>query len=487
MLGKVAAVCLVITAALALTFRPDRAMRGATGLISHTLCSETFIAGLDPDQVYAEHLKPIRGIRQMSWAIHYKVDRDRKEVTATIAGGFKNRAVYREGLGCVVVHGELEPFSPQTTLASVSTAAPAWPDLAGPQVVAPTNEKLRAALDHAFSDPPGNPWRNTKAVVIVHDGHIIAERYALGYGIDTPLISYSVAKSLTNAQLGILVREGRLAMDRPAPVAEWSKAGDPRGSITLDNLLRQTSGLALDETGSGFDPNTRMLYLERDMARFAECAQLKRPPGTKWEYATGNTNIISRIIRDAVGGHSADVTRFARQELFAPLGMRNVTMEFDSTGTQIGGTYVYAPARDWVRLGLLYLHDGVVNGRRILPEGWVHYSSSPTLGTGYGAGFWTNIGPGKDAQQRVGWGMPPDSFFASGTLGQFIVVVPSEELVVARFGVTQDWPCFDTKGMARLVSEVVAAVKTEAPAKTEATTAVVSPSQKLNAANAALR
>jgi CubicO group peptidase (beta-lactamase class C family) len=487
MLVNIAAVSLAITA-IVLPFRPDRAMRVATGLISHTLCSETFIAGLDPDKVYAEHLKPIHGIRQISWAIHYKVDRDRKEVTATIAGGFKNRAVYREGLGCVVVHeGEPEPVSPQETLASVSTVAPAWPDLAGPQVVEPTDEKLRAALEHAFAEPPGNPWRQTKAVVIAHDGHIIAERYAPGYGIDTPLISYSLAKSVTNAQLGILVREGRLAMDKPAPVAEWSKPGDPRGRITLDNLLSMTSGLALDETGSGFDRNTRMLYLERDMARYAECAHLKRPPGTKWEYASGNTIIISRIIRDTLGGHAADVSRFARQELFAPLGMRNVTMEFDSTGTQIGSTYVYAPARDWVRLGLLYLNDGVVNGRRILPEGWVHYSSSPTLGNGYGAGFWTNIGPGKDAQDRVRWGMPPDSFFASGTLGQFIVVVPSERLVVARFGVTQDWPFFDVKGVAHLVSEVTAALKTEALARTGATIAAVKPRNKPNAANAALR
>jgi CubicO group peptidase (beta-lactamase class C family) len=195
-----------------------------------------------------------------------------------------------------------------------------------------------------------------------------------------------------------------------------------------------------------------MLYLEPDMAGFAERAKLKWKPGTRWEYTSGNTLILSRIIRDLAGGHAADVVQFARRELFEPLGMHNVTIEFDEAGTPAGSSYVYATARDWARFGLLYLNDGVVDGRRLLPEGWVQYSSSPTLrDTHYAAGFWTNIG------QKRTWGMPSDSFFANGILGQKVVVLPSQRLVVARFAVAHG-PDGDHPGMGRLVTDVIAAV-----------------------------
>jgi CubicO group peptidase (beta-lactamase class C family) len=442
--------------------RPDRALEVATGLISHNLCSEVFVSGLSPEQVYAESLKPLPGIGLINWAVRYDVDRTRRQVTTTVGGGFASRAVFRDGLGCLLLRGEqaIETVTP-AEMVDPDDFGPRLPEIAGPAPVEPRNARLRTALDQAFAESEHAPYRWTKAVVIVHDGRVVAERYAPGYGVDTPLLGYSVTKSVISALIGVLVRQGRLAVEPPAPVAPWSQPDDPRRPITIDNLLRMTSGLALDETDSAFQPVARMLYLERDMAGFAESAALQAAPGSTWNYTSGNTLILSRILRDAVGGHTADVLRFAHRELFTPLGMRNVTLEFDATGTPVGSTYMLASARDWARFGMLYLNEGVLEGRRILPVGWVRYSATPTLDTGYGAGFWTNRISGHIPWSRAAWSIPDApraSFYARGLLGQYVVVVPSEQLVVARFGVSHG-PEADIDGVGRLVTDAIAAVR----------------------------
>jgi hypothetical protein len=446
--------------------RPDRAIRVATGFTSHTLCSETFVSGLDPEQVYAETVKPMSRIWLIDWALRYEIDRAGRQVRANVAGGFRNRAVYRNGVGCIVMHGAEPPAVawPEPGDAAGQAVAPPVDAMAGPAVVEPADARLRAVLDRAFAEPTRPPYRWTKAVVVVRDGQIVAERYSPGYGMETPLLGWSATKSVLNALVGILVRQGRLAVEQPVPVPAWRDPRDPRHAITIDELLRMTSGLALEETNSGFDPVTRMLYLERDLTAFAEHARLAAAPGSTWRYTSGNYQILSRILRDAVGGHAEDVLRFAWRELFGPLGMRHVTLEFDSTGTPLGAAYLFAPARDWARFGQLYLEDGAVNGRRILPEGWVRYSASPTpiARGGYGAGFWTNRGASEGAVRRTRLGLPADSFFASGLLGQYVVVVPSARMVVARFGVTHRRPGFDIEGLGRLVADVTAVLSTTA-------------------------
>ena len=443
-------------------FRPGQAVRVATGLVSHTLCSETFVAGLDPDQTFAETVSTMPGIRRLVPWLHYRVDRAARDVSTTLGGRFEMREVYHDGVGCTVVHpasvSAATPLPAPSTAASMNAAgAPgAGRDIAGPAVVEPASGPLRAALDRVFAEPAGGPVRGTKAVVVVHDGRVVAERYAPGYALDTPMLSWSMNKSVVNALVGILVRQGRLAVGAPAPVPAWRDPSDPRHPITVEQLMRMTSGLALDETNSGFDPASRMLFTEPDMAGFAEAAALAAPPGTRYHYSSPSTLILSRVIRDAVGGRAEHVRRFAERELFAPLGMRGVTLEFDATGTQVGSTYMYATARDWARFGLLYANDGVADGRRILPEGWVAYSASPTPGSrdGYAAGFFTNRGESEFGRLRVRGGMPADSFFASGTQGQRIVVAPAHRLVVVRLGRSQDWATFDIRGLIRLVADV---------------------------------
>lgn len=448
--------------ALALTVvRAHDAPRVATGFVAHTLCSETFVSGLDPAWVLSETTAAMPGAGLMTWAMNFKVDRARKDVTVTLLGGAQSHAVWREGLGCYVAHDDASVDASLPPPASASQHA-LLPEIAGPAPVEPATPELRLALDRAFTEPDQPPFRHTHAVVVLRDGRIVAERYAPGYDVETPILGYSATKSVISALIGILVRQGKLAVDEPAPVAAWKNPADPHHAITVDDLLRHTSGLAMGSSlnaslASAIAPVNRMKYVARDMAAFAESADLESQPGSAWNYHDGNTIILSRLVRDAAGGHAADVLRLARSELFGPLGMRHVTLEFDATGTPEGASQILASARDWARFGALYLDDGIIGGRRILPEGWVNYSATPT-GTawvGYGAGFWTNRGDSVGAKFRTARGWPADSFYASGTFGQYVIVIPSERLVIARFGTSANR--YDIEGVSRLVAEVIAA------------------------------
>jgi CubicO group peptidase (beta-lactamase class C family) len=451
------AVIAIVLVGMWWVYRPEigRAKRVATGLVSHEICSGVFVSGLQPEAIFAENLRPRPFFSLVAWALDYQVDRGHRAVTASFLGGDESRAVYRDELGCIVVQDAKPADTPRSAREETAErrSAALLPEIAGPEVVKPADDNLRIALDRAFAEPEHGPARRTKAVVVVRDGHVIAERYAPGYGPDTQLISYSVAKSVTNALLGILVREGRLSVRAPAPVAAWQGADDQRGRITIDQLARMTSGLAVDERNTGFDPWSRALYLARDIADFAESVPLEAAPGSTWNYTSGNTMILSRIIRDAVGGHAEDVLRFARHELFDPLGMRNVTVEFDAAGTPIGSTYVFATARDWARFGMLYVNDGIAGDKRILPEGWVAYSATRTLDSPYAAGFWLG-----SPQLRTRFGLPSDAFMAAGILGQRIVIIPSRRLVIARFGLWDEEYLQTEEDLVKMIGELIADV-----------------------------
>ncbi|HJT71705.1 MAG TPA: serine hydrolase [Terriglobales bacterium] len=438
---------------------PIRAVAVGPNLVSHQLCSATFVAGLDPDNYYRESLVPSLGMFHSM--VSYRINRDKREVTATFAHGFKSRAVYRGAEGCLVLQGAMPaPAGPRPE------AAPAvLPPIAGRDMVAPTDPVLVAALDRAFAEPGVGGLRRTKAVVIVHDGRVVAERYARGYGIETPIQGWSMTKAVTNALLGVLVREGKISVSGPAPVAAWSAPKDPHHAISIDNMLRMTSGLEFGQSltqnwATAFDPTAQMVFAKPDMAAVAERAPVTSPPGAVWCYSNGNTMILARIIRDSVGGNAASVLGFAHRELFGPLGMTHSTIEFDAVGTPLGATHMWAPARDWARFGLLYLHDGVVSGTHILPPGWVDYSAQLTSGSeayGYGAGFWTNRGDQAHVQpphRRPD--MPADSFMAYGSLGQYMVIVPSARLVIVRMGVSR-MPGEDIEGINRLTADSVGA------------------------------
>ena len=419
--------------------------RVATGFVANVLCSETFVSGQDPSRIFSETTAAMPGVGMITWALDYQVDRARRDVVVTLLGLGRSHAVYREGLGCHLDHGgavadiSLPP-------AESKPPQPRLREIAGPSVVVPETPQLGAAIDRAFSEPDQPPFRRTKAIVVVRDGRVVAERYADGYGVDTPILGFSATKSVMSALTGILVRKGVLTLDQPAPIVAWQDPGDPRHAITVDHLLRHTAGLALGSSlsaslASVLEPVNRMKFMVSDMAAYAESIALETPPGNAWNYHDGNTVILSHLIRNAAGGSASDVLRLAQQELFAPLGMRHVTIEFDAAGTPEGSSQMLASARDWARFGQLYLNDGVAGGMRILPEGWVNHSASPTPGAwvGMGAGFWTNRGDSFGAHYRTEHGWPRDAFFAKGTIGQYVIVIPSERLVIVRLGRSPNW------------------------------------------------
>jgi CubicO group peptidase (beta-lactamase class C family) len=431
----------------------------ATGFVADILCSSAFVSHLDPDRVFSETMDAMPGTNLIAWALHADVDRTKRDVTVTLLGLGRSHAVYREGFGCYLDHGDAVA---KLSLPPDDHKPALLPEIAGPALVAPATPELDAALDRAFFEPHAPTYRRTKAVVVVKDGRVVAERYAKGYGIDTQVIGFSVTKSVISALTGILVRQGKLRLDQPAPVAAWRDPSDPRHAITIDQLLRHTAGLAIGSSlqaslASTLEPVNRMKFGESDMAGFAESMPLATPPGSTWNYNDGNYVILSQIIREAAGGNAADFMRFARHELFDPLGMHSLTLQFDASGNPEGSGAMLATARDWARFGLLYLNDGVVGGKRILPEGWVKYSASPTPSAwvGYGAGFWTNQGDSFGVHYRIAHGWPRDAFMAKGTIGQYVIVIPSEHLVIVRLGISPNWP--DVDGVSPLIRDVIAA------------------------------
>lgn len=451
-----AALVLTVLAATCAIFRPDRAIRVATGVVAHNVCSKSFVSGLDPRTVFSETIER-DGLRRLRSLFGFQIDRTARTVDASVAGMFASHASFHEGFGCVLRHSAKQPYIPKSDIDAlrIPKSPPLLAEIAGPDVVQPYDPALKAALDHAFEEPAEPPFRRTKAVVVVHDGKVIAERYAAGIGVNTPLLGFSMTKSVVSALIGVMTQQGLTSPSMPAPVPEWR--GDIRREIEVEDLLRMTTGLALDETNSGFDPSSQMVYLHDDMAGFAAKAMPIAQRRKRWHYSSATTQLLARVIRDGVGGPEQTLA-YAWRELFDPLGMRNVTLEFDGSGTLQGSTYMLASARDWARFGLLYLNDGVVGGKRVLHEDWVDYSAAATLDTDYGAGFWTNRSEHPNAKGRVRLGIPRDAFFASGDLGQRIVIMPSQHLVVVRLGDSVD-PTGDITGLGRLVKEVIAAVQ----------------------------
>jgi hypothetical protein len=359
------ALVVAAVAGLIVIHRPDVEIRTATGAAADALCAKIFVSGLDPQTSFAE-ITDRRGIRRLRFGMRYQLDRTARKLDVSVAGLFATETIFRDGFGCVRVLDGKEPYLLKADIVALKTpkTPPLLPEIAGSDVVEPADPALKVALDHAFEEPAGPPFRRTKAVVVVRNGRIIAERYAPGVGIDTQLASFSMTKSMINALLGIMTQQGLTSPSLPAPIPEWHGAGDPRREIEVGHLMRMTSGLALDETDNPLNPSDQMFAYD-DMAAFAVKAPLIAAPGTRWAYSSATTQILARIIREAVGGPEQTLA-YAWRELFNPLGMRNVTLEFDGSGTLQGANNMLASARDWARFGLLYLNDGKIGDKRIL-------------------------------------------------------------------------------------------------------------------------
>ena len=398
------------------------------------MSSAVFLAKRDPQDVMREELggeSPLHVARGDPI-----VDYETRSVSCSAGEGLPTRlAVFREGYGTVLL-------PPGATLGYVKKlpqaempfpkgdpAKIAWPagDLLPQKSLPPEVSKaeLERALEAAFSAKKHQPSK-TLGVVVVYQGRIIAERYAPGWGMHTQYRSWSSAKSITSALVGIMVGQGKLDVKESAPIPEWQGAGDPRGKITIENLLHMSSGLK--SPGSG---TTRAYWGGVNTAKLAVDRALEAEPGTRWKYSNYDTLLLVRSIKEVLGDQEKYLT-LPRRALLNKIGMRHTFPEIDPYGNFILSSQMYTTARDLARFGLLYLNDGVWNGERILPEGWVEYTRRPAPAKkvvrnqrGYGGQFWL-----MKYDDRV----PSDAYTTSGARGQLSTIIPSRDLVVVRTG-----------------------------------------------------
>lgn len=441
---------LLAAAALVWTWaRPPLLLRVAANYSAKIVCSNVFLAGRDPGDVLRRDIQasgnPVLRFMRVS------VEPDARLVRAGLFGFIgRGLAVYRGGAGCAALpDGEFahatgaaalaltpppasaaSPALAATTAFATSAASPdlpLWPD--GDRV------ETDPALDRVISDE-GLAGPGVRAVVVVHRGKIVAERYGSGFSATTPLLGWSMTKTVTAGLIGLLVKDGRLGLEQSAG---WPAApGDGRERIRIADLLAMSSGLHFDEAYGAVSDVTRMLYLESDMAAFARAQPLDHPVGSVWSYSSGTAVILARLFQDAAGEHALE---FVRDRLFAPLGMQSATIETDARGTLVGSSYMYASTRDWARYGLFLLQQGVWNGQALLPAGYVKLMVTPVAASGgqYGQGqvwLWGSdpTQPGENPDRQ--FDLPGDTFWMEGHDGQSIAIIPSEELVVVRLGLT---------------------------------------------------
>lgn len=425
----------------------------ATGYSAKYLCSHVFTSGQDAAEAMAFFVKPVNPIFKM---VSYEVDHEQREVTTRLFGFLRpTTAVYREDCGCtLLVDLSKEDLQQQATGLKINR--PTLPDTIWPignrvdlnQIPANVNiEQLNARLSQEFAETTTYPKEriNTLAIVVAYQDKIIAEHYRPGITDTTPLLSWSASKSITSALLGRLVQTKGLDIYKPANFASWAQ--DERKSITIDQLLRMESGLAFDERYAPMSDAVEMLYESSDMAAYALQKPLVAKPGAQWSYSSGTTNILAKIILDETGGNMLSLEEFAHDQFFSKLGMTTAVFEHDESGAYVGSSYFYASPKDWLRFCLLYKNDGVWNGKQILPEGWVEYSLQPTPHAPdgrYGAQIWLNAGD-MGSNERLLPRLPEDTFIFQGYQGQWFVVIPSKDLMIARFGATntRNWSMED--------------------------------------------
>jgi CubicO group peptidase (beta-lactamase class C family) len=318
---------------------------------------------------------------------------------------------------------------------------------------------IDAALDWAFDDAGLSRPQNTRGVVAIHRGHIVAERYAPGWGPYTPQISWSMGKSIAATLVGVLVQQGHLSLDQPAPVDEWKGAKDPRRAIRLRDLLNMSSGLDFDNFG--LDPRSsytagnehfRIYFDALDVFAHSIDQPLRYAPGTVWRYRNSDPLTLMAIARRTLAAKGIDWLSFPQRQLFDRIGAKSFVLETDAWANFIITGFDYGGARDWARLGLLYLRNGEWLGQRILPEGWAEFVSSPAPGDpsrGYGGLFWLNRG---GARPRL----PADAYWMAGHMGQTVMIIPSLDVVLVRLGPS---PGGDGPYVEELAVRILAAVR----------------------------
>jgi CubicO group peptidase (beta-lactamase class C family) len=434
-------VVLTIALLLFLWLRPPALLRVGANYSAKIVCSNVFLAGRDADEVLRIDVQApgIALLRLMQVSVDREHGVVRTGLLGFIGGGL---AVAKAGQGCTVLpDGKLDLSGGARPLGAVSTATTGsgeWPE--GNAV------KTSAAVDQVLNDDklagPG-----ARALVVVDHGRIVGERYGAGFNAGTPLLGWSMTKSVMAGVIGLAVKDGKLKLDQ---AGLWP-GGDGRERIRLKDLLAMSSGLNFNESYGAVSDVTGMLYLQPDMAAFARSQPLIHPVGEVWSYSSGTAVILSRIAQDAVGG---DASGYIKTRLFEPLGMSSAIIEADEHGTLVGSSYMYATARDWARYGQFLLQGGVWQGQDLLPAGYVQMMAAPVASSHgqYGQGqTW------RWESESAKFGLPADTFWMSGHDGQYVAIVPSRQVVVVRMGLTPDSQSYAAQPLVKAVLDASSA------------------------------
>ncbi|MEI2809678.1 MAG: serine hydrolase [Nocardioides sp.] len=409
----------------------------ATGYAAHNACALENISHRDDPETDLPPNPLVPYLRTKT-----QKDGDQVAVTGSILGLLaKQTAYYTPGYGCTI--GGERPELPEAL------------EVGGLEVESaePPNAEIPTAVATAFGDGLSDEEKQTlgtRAIVVNVGGVNVAERYAPGFSAATPQLGWSMSKSVTNLLVGRLVAEGKVALADDQLRKEWT---DERADITIDDLLRMTSGLKWDETYALGTPITRMLYLEDDMGGYVASQPAAHTPGTYQQYSSGSTTLLCDILMDRAGSGSDLV----RSELLADIGLSGFVVEPDHAGTPVCSSYMWATPLEWTALGRFALNEGVVGEASLLPEGWMKDSTTvkpvdKTEEVGYASGWWVNQLPDGSLVYPE---LPADAYWASGHDGQWLMIVPSADLVITRLGFS---PEVEDEGVVALTASVIASL-----------------------------
>lgn len=422
---------------------PPALLRVGSGYAAKIVCSNVFIAHRDAAEVLTDDVQaPGHPLLRL---MRVEVKPQQMRVRAALLGAIAPReAVYRPGLGCSVLGDDMAParmVAPAVVQDGPVNASLPWPQ---GETVASSSEAVARLL--AREDLVGVGMR---AVVVVKDGRIVGERYGEGFTPDTPLLGWSMTKTVNAALVATLIRDGRMSLGDVGLIPAWRQ--DERARITLGQMLSMESGLVFNEDYGSVADVTRMLYLEPDMARFTEALPLAKAPGSAFSYSSGTALLLSRIWQDRFGD-PASALAYPRQALFGPLGMRSAVLEVDEAGTFAGSSYMYATARDWARFGLLLAQKGVWNGKVVLPADLVTLMHTPNRhSNGRYSLMQTWLPPRGEGGERL----PGDMFALQGHDGQSVTVISSKGLVVVRLGLSPAWTAYRPGNLVRELAKAL--------------------------------
>ena len=388
------------------------------GIAAKLGCTSRYLSGFTPEQI-VEDLSSYSGAIA---AISLDFDDVAQVATASILGLNEVSATYRPGLGCTLDIGDTSPLDQIDLVTEINKTTL-------PKAVL---DNVQSTLDDVMSDDD-LAGLNTRALTVISNGTVIAEKYAQGMSSDTPHLGWSMGKSVTSLLIGHLVMQGRLDPAQTQLFAEWQ---DERAEIPLQNLLTMTSGLFFDETYAPGSDATHMLFSVHDGSAIPRDQPQAHPTGSHFAYSSGTTALLSRLVVQEFGG-VVSTYPYIYNKLLRPMGIHTLLLEPDPSGVFVGSSYVYGTAYDWARLGLIYLNGGELGGVRIATEAWIEASQKPNQSNNdpaYGYQVWLNS-PSENGRENLRWpSLPVDAYAMTGNRGQYVMMIPSMDLVMVRLG-----------------------------------------------------